>query len=152
MLNQNVTAGGTAQKVEKVGVVKNTEKDTEMKVVEQQSVANALEKKATEIELLKKQLEEQLNKIAHKNEIANNREVFLEKKKALLNTERHLKKEDTFEARDIKISFTYPSQNSRYEGESFSISNRSLILKFIGHLIFEIDTKVKEIENELIND
>jgi hypothetical protein len=162
MLDKSVTAGKTAQgKVAENATGKSAESQTnaaapkgnETKVVEMQSVENEMQKKQAEIELLKKQLEEQLNKIARKNEIANNREVFLEKKRAILNAEKHLKNDKSFETKDIKISFVYPSQNgnSNYGGESFSISNKSLILKFIEVLIFEIDTKIKEIENELIN-
>jgi len=145
----------TAQEGKKVSADSQTNADApkgnETKVVETQSVENEMQKKQAEIELLKKQLAEQLNKIARKNEIANNREVFLEKKKAILIAEKHLKNENSFESRDVKISFVYPSQSSRYEGESFSISNKSLILKFIDVLIFEIDTKIKEIETELIS-
>jgi DNA-directed RNA polymerase specialized sigma subunit len=114
-------------------------------------IENELQKKANEIELLKKQLEEQLNKIARKNEIANHREVFLEKRREILNAEKFLKTEKGFETNNIKISFLYPNENSRYDG-GFAISNKSLILKFIEVLLIEIETKIKEIENELIND
>jgi hypothetical protein len=128
-------------------------KSNEIKVVETQAVENELQKKANEIELLKKQLESQLNKIARKNEIANHREVFLEKKRNILNAEKFLKTEKGFESNSIKISFQYPGSNSSsYGSDSFSISNKSLILKFIEVLIFEIEAKIKDIEYELISD
>jgi hypothetical protein len=79
--------------------------------------------------------------------------VFLEKKRAILNAEKFLKTEKGFESNSIKISFQYPGNNSsNYGGDSFSISNKSLILKFIELLIFEIEAKIKDIEYELISD
>ena len=96
---------------------------------------------------IKLQLEEQLKNIAYKNEIANNREKFLQIKKELQKIKKHTDelKEYGFDSQDLGLVF-----KSRSYDFSFSISNIALIMKFIDCLDLEIDVKVKEIETKLM--
>jgi len=147
----------TAQGVKKVSADSETKADApkgnEIKVVEKQSVENEMQKKQAEIELLKKQLELQLEKIARKNEIANNREIFLTKKREILNVQKLLLQNNDFEVQNVKLSFSYQNSfNGRSQDQYFTISNRELILKFVENLLSEIEIKIKQIENELISD
>jgi hypothetical protein len=103
------------------------------------------------IEELKAKLEEQLKTIERKNELAGRREKFLSTKKELRRINIYMKRDLTFESKNIKIVFKAPTnENSNYSDEVFSISNNDIIRKFIEILSFEIDSKVKEIETELI--
>ena len=104
-----------------------------------------------DIDKLRKQLETQLKKISRKNEIAKNREKFLETKENLEKMQERLKEDNVFDCDYVTITFKATQQNG-YSSDSFLINNKVLIDKFILSLIQEIDNKVKEIECELIRE
>ena len=137
----------STQKEEKVVVVSN--ETAEVRNILPQVTAELTGNSNDAMSAIKAQLEEQLKRIAYKNEIANNREKFLETKKDLVKVKETLGRETMFESNDMSIIFKSRVQDN-YSRDSFSISNRALILKFIDCLSGEIDAKVREIETELI--
>ena len=101
-------------------------------------------------EALKAQLEEQLQKLSYKNEIANNRVKFLNTKNELKKAKSMLKKETMFESEQVILTFKLRTHNTSYASDLFSISEKDLLMKFIDILDCEIDAKILEIETKLM--
>lgn len=131
------TAQENNNQVETKDVAKSTEVTQEKTITES-------------IEELKNKLEAQLKVVERKNELAGNRERFISTKKELERVKNYLRKEMVFESNYVSVIFKAPTANDNYSRELFSITNKSLLNKFIEVLNLEIDNKVKEIEAEII--
>jgi hypothetical protein len=103
------------------------------------------------IDDLKNELAKRLLKLSNLKKKADNRERFLKTDENLQNLQTDLKSEEkiSFESKNTKIVFKATTDNYHFD-ELFSISNVSMILKFVDFLRNEIKIKVEEIEKELI--
>ena len=134
-VNQSTAQVQTAVKTETAQVEKVANPATD--VINQQKA----------IDTLKAQLEKQLAKIARKNEIAEHREKFLETKSELLKLLEYINHENGFDSKNASVKFI------PHNGEqAFTISNLALVKKFAEVLTAEIESKVKDIETELISE
>jgi hypothetical protein len=101
---------------------------------------------------LQKELAVRLQELNYKKKLADNRERFLQTDSSLSELQKELRNDEktgAFDTQNAKIVFQ--GMKSGYRSEDlFSISNVTMILKFIGFLRNEISVKVKEIETELI--
>lgn len=95
-------------------------------------------------------LEKQLSEINKRKRLADNRQIFLSKKTALLEFRKSIEEEKqngSFDSSKFKISLA----SSHYrEDDKISISNIDLILDFMDMLECKIDSYVVAIETELI--
>jgi hypothetical protein len=114
---------------------------TEIKQGEKKSVSD-----------LQQELAKRLQELNYKKKLADNRERFLQTDNHLSDLQKELKGEEktgVFDTQNAKIVFQ--GLKNGYRGEDlFSISNVTMVLKFIDFLRNEISGKVKEIETELI--
>lgn len=110
-------------------------------------------KKNGKIQSITEMLEIQLKEIQRKKQLADNRDVFITKRKNLEDYQKLLQQlaiENVFETEDFSLSFTVKG-DYRHSG-NFSISNPEMLLKFIVFLSDEINKAVQKIENELLQD
>lgn len=98
-------------------------------------------------------LETQLKAIQHKKKLADNREIFLIKKRNLQSYTKLLKQqaiENVFVSDEFSLNFS--SRENYRDKTDFSISNPEMLLKFLVFLDAEIDIAVQKIEMELLQD
>ncbi|MDR1984084.1 MAG: hypothetical protein LBQ28_04605 [Prevotellaceae bacterium] len=117
------------------------ENKTEQKSVEKKSITD-----------LQKELAERLQELNYKKKLADNREKFLHVDASLRELQKELKSEEktgVFETSNSRIIFQGMKNGYRNE-DLFSISNVTLIFKFIEFLRSEIKVKVEEIEAEIV--
>lgn len=98
-------------------------------------------------------LEAQLKAIQHKKKLADNREIFLIKKRNLQNYTKLLQQqaiENVFASDEFSLNFS--SRENYRDKTDFSISNPEMLLKFLVFLDGEIDDAVAKIEKELLQD
>ncbi len=98
-------------------------------------------------------LETQLKAIQHKKKLADNREIFLIKKRNLQSYTKLLKQqaiENVFASDEFSLNFS--SRENYRDKTDFSISNPEMLLKFLVFLDAEIDIAVQKIEMELLQD
>lgn len=98
-------------------------------------------------------LEAQLKEIQRKKQLADNRDVFLTKKRNLSEYMKTLKQqaiENTFKSDEFSLNFT--ARENYSNKTEFSISNPEMLLKFLVFLDAEISNAVDRIEKELLQD
>lgn len=98
-------------------------------------------------------LEAQLKAIQHKKQLADNRDIFLIKKRNLSEYMKTLKQQaidNVFKSDEFSLNFT--ARENYSSKTEFSISNPEMLLKFLVFLSVEIDGAVDKIEKELLQD
>ncbi|MCL1942081.1 MAG: hypothetical protein FWF54_00825 [Candidatus Azobacteroides sp.] len=113
------------------------------------SIAPAIETSVTD---LQKKLEEQLQELTRKKNLADRRQIFILKRDSLKNFLTDLEAEEitgNFESAQAKISFIFKTGSYREE-EKFNIAIPELIVKHAKYLITDIDKAVVNIEVELL--
>ena len=104
---------------------------------------------------LQKRLNEELQRLNHKKEIADKRDVFLQCGGKIDEYLKQLREETEFETNLCRLSFEI-FEKDNYGRESFkdfmTVSNTAIVQKFCNVLKDEIAAKVAELENELLQD
>ena len=119
--------------------------------------ASAEQKKSDKPQTAKKEktiseiLDEQLKVIKHKKKLADNRDVFIEKKSKLLSYQKTLEQQalnGQFVSDEFNLQFT--TRENYSNKVEFNISNPEMILKFLVFLDTEIEKAISNIEKELL--
>ena len=104
---------------------------------------------------LQKRLNDELQRLNHKKEIADKRDVFLQCGGKIDEYLKQLREETEFETNLCRLSFEI-FEKDNYGRESFkdfmTVSNTAIVQKFCNVLKDEIAAKVAELENELLQD
>ena len=102
---------------------------------------------------MQKRLDEELEKLNHKREIAEKREMFIKCREDIENYIGELEEETEFETSICRLSFERFTKDglSREEFKKvMTVSNTAIVKKFCEAMSAEICAKVGEIENELL--
>ncbi len=98
-------------------------------------------------------LESQLKAIQHKKRLADNRDIFIIKRKNLAEYKKILKQQaidNVFASDGFSLNFT---NRENYSSKTeFSISNPEMLLKFLVFLEDEMTKAIERIEKELLQD
>ncbi|MBO7494537.1 MAG: hypothetical protein J6T87_10385 [Bacteroidales bacterium] len=102
---------------------------------------------------MQKRLDEELEKLNHKREIAEKREMFIKCREDIENYIGELEDEEEFETSICRLSFerfTKDGLNREEFKKVMTVSNTAIVKKFCEAMSAEIRAKVGEIENELL--
>ena len=102
---------------------------------------------------MQKRLDEELEKLNHKREIAEKREMFIKCREDIENYIGELEDEEEFETSICRLSFerfTKDGLNREEFKKVMTVSNTAIVKKFCEAMGAEICAKVGEIENELL--
>ena len=102
---------------------------------------------------MQKRLDEELEKLNHKREIAEKREMFIKCREDIENYIGELEDEEEFETSICRLSFerfTKDGLNREEFKKVMTVSNTAIVKKFCEAMSAEICAKVGEIENELL--
>lgn len=102
---------------------------------------------------MQKRLDEELEKLNHKREIAEKREMFIKCREDIENYIGELEDEEEFETSICRLSFerfTKDGLNREEFKKVMTVSNTAIVKKFCEAMSAEISAKVGEIENELL--
>ena len=102
---------------------------------------------------MQKRLDEELEKLNHKREIAEKREMFIKCREDIENYIGELEEETEFETSICRLSFerfTKDGLNREEFKKVMTVSNTAIVKKFCEAMSAEICAKVGEIENELL--
>lgn len=117
------------------------------------SFAAALNDKRETIEEMQKRLNEELQRLNHKKEVADKRSVFLSCSGKIDEYLKQLQQETEFDTNICRLTFEIYEKN-QYGREEFhdlmTVSNTAIVTKFCNALKEEIAAKVAELENELL--
>lgn len=102
-----------------------------------------------EIAKKQKELQSKLQELEEKQKLNNNRSKFIETLDNLAEFEKSLQEKDTFETNVFRVKFC-GVENGYRENDLFSVSNTSVLLDLIGFMRERINTKVAEIEQQLL--
>ena len=115
--------------------------------------AAALNDKRETIEEMQKRLNEELQRLNHKKEVADKRSVFLTCSGKIDEYLKQLQQESEFDTNICRLTFEILEKN-QYGREEFhdlmTVSNTAIVTKFCNALKDEIAAKVAELENELL--
>ncbi len=115
--------------------------------------AAALNDKRESIEEMQKRLNEELQRLNHKKEVADKRGVFLSCSGKIDEYLKQLQQETEFDTNICRLTFEIYEKN-QYGREEFhdlmTVSNTAIVTKFCNALKEEIAAKVAELENELL--
>lgn len=115
--------------------------------------AAALNDKRETIEEMQKRLNEELQRLNHKKEVADKRSVFLSCSGKIDEYLKQLQQETEFDTNICRLTFEIYEKN-QYGREEFhdlmTVSNTAIVTKFCNALKEEIAAKVAELENELL--
>ena len=115
--------------------------------------AAALNDKRESIEEMQKRLNEELQRLNHKKEVADKRSVFLSCSGKIDEYLKQLQQETEFDTNICRLTFEIYEKN-QYGREEFhdlmTVSNTAIVTKFCNALKEEIAAKVAELENELL--
>ena len=115
--------------------------------------AAALNDKRETIEEMQKRLNEELQRLNHKKEVADKRGVFLSCSGKIDEYLKQLQQETEFDTNICRLTFEIYEKN-QYGREEFhdlmTVSNTAIVTKFCNALKDEIAAKVAELENELL--
>ena len=115
--------------------------------------AAALNDKRESIEEMQKRLNEELQRLNHKKEVADKRGVFLSCSGKIDEYLKQLQQETEFDTNICRLTFEIYEKN-QYGREEFhdlmTVSNPAIVTKFCNALKEEIAAKVAELENELL--
>ena len=115
--------------------------------------AAALNDKRETIEEMQKRLNEELQRLNHKKEVADKRSVFLTCSGKIDEYLKQLQQESEFDTNICRLTFEILEKN-QYGREEFhdlmTVSNTAIVTKFCNALKEEIAAKVAELENELL--
>ena len=115
--------------------------------------AAALNDKRETIEEMQKRLNEELQRLNHKKEVADKRSVFLTCSGKIDEYLKQLQQETEFDTNICRLTFEILEKN-QYGREEFhdlmTVSNTAIVTKFCNALKDEIAAKVAELENELL--
>ena len=115
--------------------------------------AAALNDKRETIEEMQKRLNEELQRLNHKKEVADKRSVFLSCSGKIDEYLKQLQQESEFDTNICRLTFEIYEKN-QYGREEFhdlmTVSNTAIVTKFCNALKDEIAAKVAELENELL--
>ena len=115
--------------------------------------AAALDDKRESIEEMQKRLNEELQRLNHKKEVADKRGVFLSCSGKIDEYLKQLQQETEFDTNICRLTFEIYEKN-QYGREEFhdlmTVSNTAIVTKFCNALKEEIAAKVAELENELL--
>ena len=115
--------------------------------------AAALNDKRETIEEMQKRLNEELQRLNHKKEVADKRSVFLTCSGKIDEYLKQLQQETEFDTNICRLTFEIYEKN-QYGREEFhdlmTVSNTAIVTKFCNALKDEIAAKVAELENELL--
>ena len=115
--------------------------------------AAALNDKRETIEEMQKRLNEELQRLNHKKEVADKRSVFLTCSGKIDEYLKQLQQESEFDTNICRLTFEILEKN-QYGREEFhdlmTVSNTAIVTKFCNALKDEIASKVAELENELL--
>ena len=115
--------------------------------------AAALNDKRETIEEMQKRLNEELQRLNHKKEVADKRSVFLTCSGKIDEYLKQLQQESEFNTNICRLTFEILEKN-QYGREEFhdlmTVSNTAIVTKFCNALKDEIAAKVAELENELL--
>ena len=115
--------------------------------------AAALNDKRESIEEMQKRLNEELQRLNHKKEVADKRGVFLSCRGKIDEYLKQLQQETEFDTNICRLTFEIYEKN-QYGREEFhdlmTVSNTAIVTKFCNALKEEIAAKVAELENELL--
>lgn len=102
---------------------------------------------------MQKRLDEELEKLNHRREIAEKREMFIKCREDIENYIGELEDEEEFETSICRLSFerfTKDGLNREEFKKVMTVSNTAIVKKFCEAMSAEICAKVGEIENELL--
>ena len=102
---------------------------------------------------MQKRLDEELERLNHKREIAEKREMFIKCREEMENYIEELEDEEEFETNICRISFerfTKDHLNREEFQKVMTVSNTAIVKKFCEAMKSEISEKVGEIETELL--
>ena len=117
------------------------------------SAEEADRKRRESLAEMQKRLDEELEKLNHKREIAEKREMFIKCREDIENYIGELEEETEFETSICRLSFERFTKDglSREEFKKvMTVSNTAIVKKFCEAMSAEISAKVGEIENELL--
>ena len=117
------------------------------------SAEEADRKRRESLAEMQKRLDEELEKLNHKREIAEKREMFIKCREDIENYIGELEDEEEFETSICRLSFerfTKDGLNREEFKKVMTVSNTAIVKKFCEAMSAEICAKVGEIENELL--
>ena len=104
------------------------------------------------IEEMRRQVEMELERLNRKQELAEKREIFIRTKVNLSNLRRDLDESKDFEVDFCKLTLS-KLNSAGYDAkfsDMFKITNREILLKFCQWLDGEINSRLDELESELV--
>ena len=110
------------------------------------------EKPKMSIEEMRRQVEMELERLNRKQELAEKREIFIRTKVNLSNLRRDLDESKDFEVDFCKLTLS-KLNSAGYDAkfsDMFKITNREILLKFCQWLDGEINSRLDELESELV--
>ena len=134
-----------AADVEKVEEAPKTEAKGKKKTTKKQTA----EELQAEIERKTAELQKCLADLERKKKLSNDRSAFMSALDDLDAAEKRLGDEDSFDSPHYKLRF---SQGYGSSSDVFALSNRFVLLEFIGFMRGRIKSKISEIEMQLISE
>lgn len=142
-----------APKAEEMAVAADAEKVEELPKVEAKGKKKPTKKQTAEelqaeIERKTAELQKCLADLERKKKLSNDRSAFMSALDDLDAAEAKLGEEDGFNSPNYKLKFS----GGYGSGEIFALSNRFVLVEFIGFMRGRIKTKISEIEMQLISE
>ena len=144
---EEMAVSAEAEKVEELPKVEEAPK-AEAKGKKKPTKKQTAEELQAEIERKTAELQKCLADLERKKKLSNDRSAFMSALDDLDAAEAKLGEEDGFNSPNYKLKFS----GGYGSGEIFALSNRFVLVEFIGFMRGRIKTKISEIEMQLISE